>query len=215
MLKPIASVKNTVRRNWSSNAGEYIGEERTVRSRVFRNFLLLGAVIAGALMIAYPYLPRVSAAVKNAKDRNPAPGFTLKDPRGRDLTLSDYKGKVVLLNFWATWCGPCKIEIPWFIEFEKSYNTRGFAVVGISMDEDGWNAVKPYVEQKQMNYRVAIGDDGLAQKYGGIDSLPTTFLIDRAGRVAAVHMGLVSKNVYEREIQELLAERTQVMRIGS
>lgn len=177
-----------------------------MQPRVFRNFLLSGAVIAGALMIAYSYLPGVSAAVKSAKNRSPAAGFTLKDATDRDFKLSDYKGKVVLLNFWATWCGPCKIEIPWFIEFEKSYNTRGFAVVGISMDEDGWNAVKPYVEQKQMNYGVAIGDDGLAQKYGGIDSLPTTYLIDRAGRVAAVHMGLVSKNVYEKGIHALLAE---------
>jgi peroxiredoxin len=164
------------------------------------------AITAGALMIAYSYLPGVTAAVKQARDGKTAPDFTLKDSAKQDLKLSDDKGEVVLLNFWATWCGPCKIEIPWFIEFERLYSKRGFAVVGISMDDEGWKVVEPYIAQKQMNYRVAIVDDALTQKYGGIDSLPTTFLIDREGKIATIHAGLVSKNSYEKEIQELLAK---------
>jgi cytochrome c biogenesis protein CcmG/thiol:disulfide interchange protein DsbE len=119
--------------------------------RISRNFLLSAAAMLGALIIAYPYRPGVSAAVKQLKDRRTAPDFTLKDSsRTRDLKLSEYKGRVVLLNFCATWCGPCKIEIPWFIEFEKSYDKRGFAVIGVSMDDEGWEVVEPYINQKQI-----------------------------------------------------------------
>ncbi|MDX1982147.1 MAG: TlpA disulfide reductase family protein [Bryobacteraceae bacterium] len=146
----------------------------------------------------------VKAAVKAEKERKPAPEFTLKDSEGRPVKLSDYRGKVVLLNFWATWCGPCKIEIPWFIDFEKRFKDRGFAVVGVSMDEDGWEAVKPYLEEKKINYRVMIGTDELADLYGGVQSLPTSFMLDQQGRIASVHIGLVSKSVYENEIVHLL-----------
>jgi cytochrome c biogenesis protein CcmG/thiol:disulfide interchange protein DsbE len=144
------------------------------------------------------------AAVKPEAKRKPAPDFTLKDDMGRAVKLSDYKGKIVLLNFWATWCGPCKLEIPWFIEFEQRYKDSGFAVLGVSMDEEGWEVVKPYVEKAKMNYRIVIGNDSMAQQYGGVDSLPTSFFVDREGRIAATHIGLVSKGEYQKDINELL-----------
>jgi peroxiredoxin len=153
----------------------------------------------------------VRAAVKAETARRPAPDFALKDADGKVVKLSDYKGKVVLLNFWATWCGPCRIEIPWFIEFEQNHRDKGFAVLGVSMDEDGWEAVKPYVASHKVNYRMVIGDDMTAQKFGGVESLPSSFLIDREGRIAAVHIGLVSKRVYQDDIAQLLgkaADRT-------
>ncbi|MBS1826983.1 MAG: TlpA family protein disulfide reductase [Acidobacteria bacterium] len=150
------------------------------------------------------------AAVKAEKDRNTAPSFTLKDATGRTVQLADYKGKVVLLNFWATWCGPCKIEIPWFIDFEQRYKDRGFAVLGVSMDEDGWETVKPYLEAKKVNYRVVIGTDEVADLYGGVSSLPTSFVIDRQGKIASTHVGLVSKSVYQDDIEQLLENRGQV-----
>src|SRR6202007_2498461 len=128
---------------------------------------------------------------------------TLTDATGPAVKLSDYKGKVVLLNFWATWCGPCKVEIPWFIEFEKTYKERGFAVLGISMDDDGWKAVKPFVAEKAMNYPVMIDNKRVSEQYGGIDSLPTTFLINREGKIASTHSGLVSKRNCEAEILKL------------
>ena len=134
-----------------------------------------------------------------------APEFELKDPDGRSVRLSDYRGKVVLLNFWATWCGPCTVEVPWFVEFERRLKDRGFAVLGIAMDEDGWDVVRPFMERLRVNYRVLLGNDQVAQAYGGVDSLPTSFLIDREGRVARVHVGLVSRSRYENELQELLA----------
>jgi peroxiredoxin len=149
-----------------------------------------------------------SAAVKQEKERKPAPPFALKDASGKIVKLADLKGKVVLLNFWATWCGPCKIEIPWFIEMEGRLKGSGLAVVGVAMDEEGWELVKPHVEKLKVNYRMLLGNEEVAQAYGGVDSLPTTFLLDRSGRVASVHTGLVSKSVYENEVQELLKAKS-------
>jgi peroxiredoxin len=136
--------------------------------------------------------------VKTAAD------FNLKDSTGADIKLADYKGKVVLLNFWATWCGPCKVEIPWFVEFSKAYKERGLVVVGVSMDDDGWKSVKPYIAEKKLNYPIVLGTDDLEKRYGGVDSLPTTFMIDRNGKIAFSHSGLEGKDTYEKEIQTLL-----------
>ncbi|HYP15414.1 MAG TPA: TlpA disulfide reductase family protein, partial [Bryobacteraceae bacterium] len=146
--------------------------------------------------------------LKAASERKQAPAFSLKDVDGRSVTLDDYKGKVVLLNFWATWCGPCKIEIPWFIDFEQKFKDRGFAVLGVSMDEEGWEIVKPYIAKEKVNYRVLLGTDSVAQLYGGVDNLPTSFILDPEGKIASTHIGLVSKSVYENEIQSLLSKST-------
>lgn len=159
---------------------------------------------------------KTSSALKSAKQnvpaRKPAPEFSLQDAEGKSVQLSSLRGKVVLLNFWATWCGPCALEIPWFIEFEQDYRSRGLEVVGVSMDEDGWQAIKPFVQQHKMNYRVLLGNDSVGQLYGGVDSLPTSFIIDRQGNVAYVHVGLVGKNEYQDEIQNLLASGTSTAR---
>ena len=171
-----------------------------------RRWIVSSAMTAFGLILSGCSQDSVRAAVKAEKDRNTAPSFTLKDANGRPVQLSDYKGKVVLLNFWATWCGPCKIEIPWFIDFEQRYKDRGFAVLGVSMDEDGWEAVKPYLESKKVNYRVVIGTDEVADLYGGVASLPTSFVIDRQGKIASTHVGLVSKNVYQNDIEQLLED---------
>ncbi len=143
-------------------------------------------------------------ALKCEKDRQAAPEFTLKDVTGKTVRLSDYRGNVVLLNFWATWCGPCKIEIPWFMEFEQKHKDRGFAVLGVSMDDDGWDAVKPFLERQRINYRVVMGTPEIGELYGGVESLPTTFMIDREGRIAGVHIGLAGKREYQDDIDQLL-----------
>jgi peroxiredoxin len=170
---------------------------------------LLAAAVAAILALACSTSEPVRAAVKAEKDRKPAPEFELKDSMGRTVKLSDYKGKIVLLNFWATWCGPCKIEIPWFVEFEQKYKDKGFAVLGISLDEEGWDVVKPYLENTKVNYRILVGDDMVAQLYGGVDSLPTSFLIDRSGRIANIHVGLVSKSEYQKDLDVLLELNTK------
>ena len=136
--------------------------------------------------------------------RKPAANFTLLDSNGAKVTLASLKGKVVLLNFWATWCGPCQVEIPWFIEFNKTYKARGLAVVGVSMDEDGWKSVKPYLATKKIDYPIVVGTEDVAKAYGGVDSLPSTFIIDRDGNIAFAHTGLVGKDTYETEIRSLL-----------
>ena len=145
--------------------------------------------------------------VKPESQRKKAPEFALKDSNGQTVTLADFKGKVVLLNFWATWCGPCKVEIPWFIDFETKYRDQGFAVLGVAMDDEGWEVVKPYIVSKKVNYRVVMGTDLMANLYGGVESLPTTFILDREGRIARTHIGLVSKSEYENDMQELLKQK--------
>lgn len=151
---------------------------------------------------------RISA--KMHADRKMAPNFTLTDSNGNKVQLADYRGKVVLLNFWATWCGPCQVEIPWFQEFEQQYKSKGFAVLGVSMDEEGWAAVKPYIQEHKLNYRILLGDDSVSQVYGGLDSLPTTFMIDRDGKFAfPPHIGLINKSDYVGEIQGLIDEKPE------
>ena len=153
--------------------------------------------------------PGPSGTSINPADRKMAPDFTLNDASGRPVRLSDLRGKVVLLNFWATWCAPCKREIPWFVEFQESWRDRGFAVLGVSMDADGWSSVNPYIEDQKVNYQVMIGSDQVAKLYGGLNSLPATLVIDRSGRIAAIHLGLCRKDEYENDINAVLNERQE------
>lgn len=146
--------------------------------------------------------PKPSARVA----RQTAPDFTLVDSEGRTVQLASLRGKVVLLNFWATWCRPCGVEIPWFMEFQKEYAGRGLSVVGVSVDEDGWNSVRPFIARLGVNYPVVVGGDEIVQLFGGLDSLPTTLIIDRSGRVAVTHVGLVSRQTYEDDVRAVLNE---------
>jgi peroxiredoxin len=165
--------------------------------------LLLGGLLAGCSKSRHE-APSVSS-LKPDGARKAAPDFALKDADGKPVRLSDYKGKVVLLDFWATWCGPCRIEIPWFSEMERQKKDKGFAVLGVSMDDDGWKAIKPFAADMKINYRILLGDDEVAKNYGGLDALPTTFLIDRNGKIADVHVGLTSRKDFETAVDELLS----------
>jgi len=165
---------------------------------------ILSALLAVFALSACSSGVKAAEPVKAEKDRHTAPDFLLKDADGKTVHLSDYKGKVVLLDFFATWCGPCKIEIPWFMDFERKNKDRGFSVLGVSMDDEGWEVVKPFLLNLGVNYRVVIGNDSTAQSYGGVDALPTSFLIDREGRIAAVHVGLAGRKDFEDGIEKLL-----------
>ena len=168
-----------------------------------RFIAIIGVAALLGLVACSPTQP-TRAVVKEDGSRKRAPDFSLKDANGKLVHLADYKGKVVLLDFWATWCGPCVVEIPWFTEFQRKYKDRGFEVVGVSMDDDGWKSINPFVRQKKVNYRIVLGDDTTGDLYGGLEALPTTFVIDRNGRIAAVHVGLTSRKDFEDAIEKLL-----------
>jgi cytochrome c biogenesis protein CcmG/thiol:disulfide interchange protein DsbE len=146
----------------------------------------------------------------------PAPEFTLEDLNGKKVSLASYKGKAVLINFWATWCAPCKIETPWLIELRNQYATQGFEVLGISEDDlDLGDTLKLSTEKKeiarsvqqmQIPYPVLIDGDAISQPYGGLDELPTSFFVDRKGTIVAAQLGLTSKDDIEANIRKSLGE---------
>jgi peroxiredoxin len=162
------------------------------------------AAVSSALLLFLVGCSHSPRELKSEAQRQNAPNFLLKDADGNPVHLSDYRGKVVLVNFWATWCGPCEVEIPWFVEFEQKYKDQGFAVLGLSMDDDGWKAVRPYIASHKINYRVMIASEVVSQQFGDIDSLPTSFVLDRQGRIATNHVGLIDKRDYQNEILKLL-----------
>ena len=131
---------------------------------------------------------------------SPAPEVTFKDLDGKDVPLSQYKGKVVLVNFWATWCEPCQVEIPWLIEMQQKYSSKGFTILGVDVDDEGNNVVSAYTakerfnvngEKLPMNYPILRGNDAVADKFGGLLGFPTSFLISRDGRIVKKVQGLV------------------------
>lgn len=178
-------------------------------------FALAGAMVALTGCSSAPKEEPLQLNIKPLAERQAAPKFELKDANGAIVTPAEYKGKVVVLNFWATWCVPCKAELPWFQEFETKFKNKGFAVLGVSLDEEGWGVVKPYVAERKLTYRMMIGSEEVSTMYGGIDSLPTTFIIDKEGKIAAIHTGLVSKATYQKEIEDLLDAKTIGSNAGS
>ena len=146
----------------------------------------------------------------------PAPQFSLQDLNGEKVSLADYKGKAVLINFWATWCGPCKVETPWLVDLRNQYAPRGFEILGISAegddlapnDKEGWArdkaAIADFVQRMHMPYPVLIDGDSLSKPYGGLDAMPTSFFVDRTGKIVAATMGITSKDDIEENIQKAL-----------
>jgi thiol-disulfide isomerase/thioredoxin len=175
-----------------------------------RGKVLLGAVLA-VILVSGLYLvnrywiaPALRTQAMSNGDHPNAPAISLTDIEGKRLDLADYKGKVVVLNFWATWCGPCRIEIPGLMEMQNKYAHQGFSVIGISVDDESGSVVEFYKEFG-MNYPVAVGNQRIGELYGGIFGLPTTFLIGRDGRIYAKHTGATNPAVIEDEVQQLLA----------
>jgi peroxiredoxin len=158
--------------------------------------------------------PGVRAALQPPSARAPASAFVLHNGAGKNVALSDYRGKVVVLDFWATECGGCVKEIPWFIALARKYETAGLVAVGVSMEvqyaglksaDEGWSKVKPWVQSHRVDYPVVMGDDRVVKAYE-IQALPITHLVDRNGRIAATYDGVVDRENIEANIQALLKE---------
>ena len=133
-----------------------------------------------------------------------APQWKLQSVEGKSVSFGDFMGKVVILDFWATWCGPCRQEIPGLIDLQKKYQTQGLAVVGISLDGGDAEVVKAFVTKMGMNYAVLLGDDKVQQAFGGVDAIPVTFVIDRRGHIEKKFIGLVEKKQLETVVKPLL-----------
>jgi thiol-disulfide isomerase/thioredoxin len=157
-----------------------------------------------------------ASAQENGASKGPlptAPDATFKDLDGKDVTLSSLKGKVVVLNFWATWCEPCQVEIPWMIELQQKNADKGFTILGAAMDDEGKSVVEPYVQKTEfdvdgqkmkMNYPILLGTDDLASKFGGLIGLPTTVVITRDGKIAKRFIGLANRDQLEKQVRALL-----------
>ncbi len=137
----------------------------------------------------------------------PAPEFVLNNLDGKAMSFSEFKGKVIILNFWATWCPPCRVEIPAFILLQKKYEKKGFTFIGVSLDENGPRIVKNFVKSAGMNYPQLMASYEVVMNYGNFEAIPTTFVIDRKGIVRNVLQGYHTQSMFENEIQKLLSEK--------
>jgi len=136
-----------------------------------------------------------------------APDFELTSLDGKRVKLSDYRGKAVLLNFWATWCGPCKVEMPWFVDLQKRYGNDGLVVLGVAMDDTEAPKIAQFASDMGVNYPVLLGTDKVSEEYGNVEFLPTSFYIDRDGKFVGKGVGLLDRKEVEANVQKALASR--------
>jgi peroxiredoxin len=166
-------------------------------------------IYVGAVLSRRPRTSGVEAAVPDsgeAKVGRPAPDFRLQTLDGQELRLSSLQGKAVLVNFWATWCEPCKIEMPWIVELYNKYHPQGLEVLGVAMDDSGKEAIAKFAKDMKVDYPVLLGTDDVGDQYGGVQFLPQTFYIGRDGKITKSVNGIVSQSEIEDAIKQALAE---------
>ncbi len=182
-------------------------------------FVLFVVVAITALLFSGKFLRRQdqdsthasqqTTSIRAPKKGDMAPDFTLKvlGEKGKTLQLSSLKGKGVIVNFWATWCEPCKIELPWLVELQKKYGPEGLQIIGVADDESGEKSISAFAQKMGINYPILLGTDQVADQYGGLDGLPTSFFIDRSGKVVDVLIGIDSESRLEDSIKKSLGQR--------
>jgi peroxiredoxin len=172
--------------------------------------IVVAMVVTVMLVVGFQVARRNSGRAVGAGDNNmkgqPAPDFTLESLDGKTVHLSDFRGKGVLLNFWATWCQPCKIEMPWFAELQKQYGPQGLQIVGIAMDDASPKEIGEFAQDLGVNYPILVGKEAVGDAYGGVQFLPATFYIGRDGKVIDKVFGLKGRGEIEDSIKKALAE---------
>jgi thiol-disulfide isomerase/thioredoxin len=170
--------------------------------------IVVAFVVALMLYVGYHHArPSGLAIAPRLTTSSLAPDFSLQSLEGQTLRLSDLRGKAVLLNFWATWCGPCKIEMPWFVELQNQYAAQGLQIVGIAMDDASKEDISKFAKDMGVNYPILIGKEAVGNEYGGVPALPETFLIGRDGKIVDKILGLRGKAELEDAIKKALDTR--------
>jgi len=184
------------------------------KSVIFVLFIVVGvtALLVSGKLMSHPNAAKAGFAQESAGPArgSVAPDFDLKvlDSKGQTLKLSSLKGKAVIVNFWATWCEPCKIEMPWLVQLQQKYGPQGLQIVGVVMDDTEEKTISEFAHKMGVNYPVVIGTEKVADSYGGVDGLPISFFLDRSGKVVDHILGLVSESQIEGSIQKSLAQGT-------
>jgi len=175
--------------------------------------LVVVAVVAAAMLYFGLHMARGSGANRHPLGMaygTPAPEFTLESLDGKTVSLSEFKGKAVLVNFWATWCGPCKIETPWLVELQNEYGSQGLQIVGVAMDDSGKDEIARFAKDMGMNYPVLLGKEAVGEAYGGVPALPESFFIGRDGKIVDKIMGIEGKADIETAIKKALSTQVSV-----
>jgi peroxiredoxin len=173
---------------------------------IVRSLFLCASIMLAAPLLQVQSKPPDPCQLTPPSARKPAPDFSLTDVQGHPLSLAQYRGHVVLLDFWAVDCGGCKIEIPWYVEFDRTYRSQGLTLIGIDMYGETPDKILAFAQQSHMDYALAVGTDDIGSRFG-LTEMPLTLLIDRQGRTAVAHTGIVDRARFESDIQQLLGER--------
>ena len=171
-------------------------------------FVIIGVALMVALMLVFGFrLAKRPGRLGTGETQNGgAPDFSLQSLEGKTVRLSDYRGKPVVLNFWATWCGPCKIAMPWFVDFQKQYASAGVQFIGVAMDDAKTEDIAEFAKSMQVNYPILIGKESVGDAYGGVQFLPETFYIDRNGKIIDKAFGLKGRGEIEDEIKKIVGQ---------